>query len=401
MIIFRTALAPLIVLTLVSGCKITKPKQNKAAVVVIGPEAPSTGSGSAPPVVVDPVPVAGWVASPALAGVANIASNFDINAALDNTSIPGSMAPDIVGAFRFTCTAGQVLKDDPIVYPGQPGKSHVHQFFGNTAADANSTYQSLRTTGQSTCLSPLNRSAYWMPAMLDGKGSVVRPHHVTIYYKNYPKSSPRCQGLEGEGEGTCVPLPNGLRFIFGYDMVTQKAKTGSTYFNCAGPTATSGHYADLPTALANCPAGQGNRVGAVIRAPACWDGKNLDSPNHRDHIGYMVRNSTTGTYKCPTTQPFLIPAFTMQVWWEIGAEDDPKLWKFSSDDMRPDLPSGSTFHADWFGAWDNVIMAMWMDNCINKMLSCAAGNLGNGKIMKLAAGQTWTTPAPRLVPVPQ
>ena len=358
------------------------------------PEEPSTGGGTTTTPESPTSTTNGFYSEESL-----IPSNFDIYSELVNTPIPASMAPDIVGAFRFTCTAGQIIKDDPIVYPGQPGKSHLHQFFGNTAADANSTYQSLRTTGQSTCKSPLNRSAYWMPAMLDGKGNVVRPDHVTIYYKNYPKSSPRCQGLEGEGEGYCTPLPNGLRFIFGYDMLTGKTRTGSLYFNCAGPTATSGHYADIPTALANCPVGEGNRVGAVIKAPACWDGKNLDSPNHRDHIGYMVPIS--GKYRCPTTHPRLIPAFTMQVWWNVLAEDDPKLWRLSSDDMHPELPRGSTFHADWFGAWDNTIMAMWQDNCIDKMLNCSAGDLGNGKMMKLAAGQSFTTPAPRLVPVPQ
>ena len=31
---------------------------------------------------------------------------------------------------------GQLKADDPIVYPGQPGRSHLHQFFGNDAADA-------------------------------------------------------------------------------------------------------------------------------------------------------------------------------------------------------------------------------------------------------------------------
>ncbi len=76
--------------------------------------------------------------------------------------------------------------------------------------------------GQSTCMSPLNRSAYWMPAMLDGKGNVVRPDHVTIYYKRRPISDPKCSLTSGDpkAEGNCVPLPNGLRFVFGYDMLT-------------------------------------------------------------------------------------------------------------------------------------------------------------------------------------
>jgi hypothetical protein len=34
--------------------------------------------------------------------------------------------------------------DDPTVFPGQAGKSHLHTFFGNTTTGAASTYESLR-----------------------------------------------------------------------------------------------------------------------------------------------------------------------------------------------------------------------------------------------------------------
>ena len=79
-----------------------------------------------------------------------------------------------------------------MVFPGQPGRSHLHQFFGNIRAAAFSTYESLRTTGDCTCNNILNRSAYLMPAMLDGRGSVVRPDFVHIYYKRRTASGPLC-----------------------------------------------------------------------------------------------------------------------------------------------------------------------------------------------------------------
>ena len=61
-----------------------------------------------------------------------VPSNFDINSTLMSASLPASAYPDTVGAFRFICGAGQLTNDDPIMYPGQPGKSHLHQFYGNT-----------------------------------------------------------------------------------------------------------------------------------------------------------------------------------------------------------------------------------------------------------------------------
>ena len=350
-----------------------------------------------------------------------IASNFDtateIQPGCNYTGglvgcVPVTASPDIVGAFRFLCGAGQVMRDDPIVYPGQSGASHLHQFFGNTGANAASTYSSLRTSGESTCTSKLNRSAYWMPAMLDGKGSVVRPDYVAVYYKRRPITDPKCSLTSGDpkAEGNCIPLPNGLRFIFGYDMISGTAPTGHLWFNCDGPTAVSGHFTSITEAMANCPTTPTlvrqwdgsmlptyNRLGAVIQAPDCWDGRNLDSANHRSHVSYQNYDLGDGWPRCPSTHSFVIPAFTMGVWFTVDA--NLGTWHLSSDEMVSNAVPGSTFHADWFGGWDNGAEALWMDNCINKLLNCSAGEFGNGQQMIQSAASKFTA-NPRLVPVP-
>src|SRR3954449_10803207 len=271
-----------------------------------------------------PLLIGGQTSPLKLEGETPIASNGDFNVAMQPTwgsgTIPGSAAPDVVGAFRFICTAGQVLPDDPIVYPGQPGKSHLHQFYGNESANAFSTYASLRGGGQSTCnRGPFaaNRSAYWMPAMLDANGNVVKPLFVAIYYKRRPISDPKCSLTSGDpkAQGNCVPIPNGLKFIFGYDLLTGKAPTGEAWFNCKSPNdkqpvpgVKAGHYLNLSAVAPNCPAGA--QVGAVIEAPGCWDGKNLDSANHRDHVAYGTYG-TWGYKKCDSAHPYVIPTFTL------------------------------------------------------------------------------------------
>jgi hypothetical protein len=310
--------------------------------------------------------------------------------------IPPSAKPDTAGAFRFLCEPGQVSYDDPIVFPGQPGKSHLHQWFGNTAANAASTYESLRRSGKSTCMNTLNRSAYWMPAMLDGKGSVVRPDYVSIYYKRLPKNSPECLAMARNG---CTALPRGLRMIFGYDMITKRANEGGGYFNCDGPGAKSGHFATITEAAEGCPAGA--RLGAVITAPNCWDGKRLDSPNHRDHMANASYGSW-GYLRCPSTHPFVLPAFTMGAWYSVD-QSGAKSWYLASDEMpgMKRAPAGSTFHADWFGAWDDDTLAVWTANCIDKLLNCSGGDLGNGQQLRQSgSGFQWYTKT-RLVPVPQ
>jgi hypothetical protein len=95
--------------------------------------------------------------------------------------------------------------DDPIVYPARRAVP-LHTFFGNTLADANSTAESIRTTGNSTCRGGLaNRSAYWVPTMIDTKdGTPARPPAIGVYYKN------------GFVDGSLVSrFPSGLRMIAG------------------------------------------------------------------------------------------------------------------------------------------------------------------------------------------
>jgi hypothetical protein len=49
----------------------------------------------------------------------------------------GQMPPETnIGAFRIICKPSHMAADDPIVYPDQPGRSHLHTFFGNTGAVA-------------------------------------------------------------------------------------------------------------------------------------------------------------------------------------------------------------------------------------------------------------------------
>ncbi len=375
------------------------------ATVPAAPAATPVAAGPAAPASPAATPAASSPAAPITGELASIASNFDINSELvpawGTAAIPVSAAPDDVGAFRFICAASHEASDDPIVYPGQAGRSHLHQFFGNTGANANSTYASLRTTGESTCTSKLNRSAYWMPAMLNGKGQVVRPDFVSIYYKRLPTNSATCK-KQGKA---CVNLPRGLRFIFGYDMLNPaSAKTGEGYFNCQGTGSTPGNYRTIVEAAKYCPVGA--QLGAIISAPSCWDGVNLDSPDHRSHVAYPGYGDW-GYLKCPATHPYVIPTFTLGSWYTTDADLNRsgtwdktlKSWHLSSDEMMGGMEPGSTFHTDWFGAWDDTVMAMWSANCIDKLLNCSGGDLGNGKQLKSYSGFSFTA-SPRLVPVP-
>lgn len=331
----------------------------------------------------------GWVPSPSLAGLPATPSPFPISEGLQPSwgsgKIPPSAAPDVVGAFRFIMRAAGTNNDDALVYPCQPGKSmHLHQYYGRKGWSACSTYESMRASaGQPgndfNGFKCLNCSGYWEPAMLDAAGNPVSPLFVSGYYKRRPASDPKCGGLGTVfgAIGKCIPVPNGLRMIFGYDLITGKSPTGSLWFNCTGPTAKSGTYPSLTIALANCPVGAGNKLGAIIEAPNCWDGKNLDSPNHRDHVAYQVPNTNTGQRACPATHPYAFAGLTLGAWFPVV----PGM-HLSCDMMLPNSPSGTCFHGDYFENWAPEVKAMWEENCINGFKNASGGDLCNGLQLK-------------------
>ena len=355
-----------------------------------------------------PAPTAATGPSDTISGGAPIPSGFDVDAGLQAAwgtgAIPKSSAPDVLGAFRFICGSGHLSYDDPIVYPCQPGVSHLHQFYGNTGTNAYSTFETLRTSGKSSCAngtdSPGNRSAYWTPAMLDGKGNVVQPDWEAVYYKRRPISDPKCSRTSGDpqAEGDCVPIPNGIQFTFGFNPANPSApKTGGPHFVCSGADAGTGTYPDIPSAAPNCPVG--TQLLAELDAPSCWDGQNLDSPDHRSHIAEPSYGSW-GYLKCDAQHPFVIPTFHLAIAYTVAPGDDLTQWTLSSDHLAPNQPHGYTLHGDYKEAWDDDVKAMWTKGCVDGLLNCSGGDLGNGRQI-IGAQQPsygWTNPN-HLVPL--
>ena len=368
-----------------------------------------------PPAGQTPAPNSTTVVATGLIGADPIADNFDYAAGFEPTTYPGGIPPfgriDDLGAFRFTCHPGadQLLKDDPIVYPGQRGVSHLHMFIGNTLANANSTYESLRTTGGSSCDNQgqswaINRSSYWTPAMMDGVGHAMLPDYVQVYYKRFPIQGPGCVGPMAIG--ICTDLPNGIRFIFGYNM---KSGTGgpagegtrdywSMSYGCAQndannvviPASATGRFhtiADI--AAAGCPVGA--RLEAKLDAPQCWDGKNLDTPDHRSHMVYPPDGTDKGLgYVCPADHPYQIPLISYFWYYTVDANFVAGKWHLSSDEMLPGfvvgagspVKAGTSLHMDYFEAWSPKAKAVWQANCINGPRSCSSGDMGDGTAIK-------------------
>lgn len=60
---------------------------------------------------------------------------------------------------------------------------------------------------------------------------------------------------------------------------------------------------------------------------SCWDGKNLDSPNHQDHVSYPASgpSSFLTTSDCPASHPVKIPQLMLEVSLDTDGKQ-PCLW---------------------------------------------------------------------------
>ena len=289
--------------------------------------------------------------------------------------------------FRTICDFSHMAKDDPIVFPGQPGKSHVHAFFGNTAADAFLTPENIRTRGKSTCRGgTIDLSARWQPVMVDDRTSkAIKPSLMIVYYKS----------------GAWVdikqiqPLPPGLRMIAGNPKATTSEEAGASAFVCNGIQQAG---VDLH-AIPQCAGGEA--IWAAVLFPQCWDGKNLDSPDHKSHMHYGGDQAgpTALSNGCPASHPVLLPLITLTVVYP--AWTDPEQWKharLSSDMYDRAKPGGYSLHGDWFNGWDPEINKAWTVSCLNAGKDCGAELLGDNRRMGYCGGRNSDcAPPPRAV----
>lgn len=270
------------------------------------------------------------------------------------------------GNFRMACNYSHFSYDDPIVFPNQPGKSHLHMFFGNTGVDAYTDKNSLMNSGGGSCNGfELNRSGYWTPAMLDGKGNAVVPDQIILYYKTKDPS-------------TVKGLPEGLKMIAGNatkESFTADYKLG---WSCGASGTSYNRSNRIPNNCGNDP------INAYIQFPFCWDGKNLDSADHISHLVYINDNQS-----CPGSHPVRLPQITILMYFPAG---NTSGWHLSSDKSGGfNTGPGATLHADWFGGWHPEALDLWMNGCMVRARNCSFGQTGTNRMFqKLNNHQNYT-----------
>jgi hypothetical protein len=238
------------------------------------------------------------------------------------SAAPGTSSPQVNqnrngggNGFTVTCDFSHSARVDPIVMPGMTTMGHLHEFFGNTTTNENSTGASL-LTGGTTCNDQNDLSAYWFPALYQD-GVRVEPTSLRARYSRLG--------------GNVTAFPQGFMAVTGRSDST--ARWGC---NTGRQTTFTSTLSDVPTC------GGGARLVAEVKFGDCWDGTSLDSV---DHVSHLVASSAVGGGRpeCPSTHPVRVPEVTIQAQYPAAA----------TGGVGVTLASGgpTTLHADMFEAW--------------------------------------------------
>ncbi|MGH9187931.1 MAG: DUF1996 domain-containing protein [Acidimicrobiales bacterium] len=234
--------------------------------------------------------------------------------------------------FKTRCDYTRTAPDDPIVFPGMPGVSHSHDFFGSTFTGTVFDSSNL-LAATTTCSNPADHSAYWAPT-LSVSGTPVVPSRVAAYYVSSDPSKPR------------QPYPAGLRMIAGDGSATAPQERTVTAWVC-GQTDVRG------TPPISCP--PGSMLALRILFPDCWNGMTVDSADHKSHMAYALADGS-----CAATHPIPVPKLVTIVHYPIGGTPDLSLSNGGIDSA----------HADFVNGWEPAALAALVSSCINGGVRC-------------------------------
>ncbi len=334
---------------------------------------------------------------------------------------PGSDT-DEFGSFRMRCALSHLNYDDAIVFPGMEGNSHLHTYFGNIDLDFSTTIENVNVGRGSTCQGDqLNMSGYWVPTVLrpeyeqnadgsyrrDGSGQpiptggyvVVHPLNSWWLDDNGVPMRDGSGALMSTGNyGTDIyykraysirepvaAMPLGLRMIAGNASATPRSPQHPTITEWSCHDERGGGSPTIPT----CNIGPTFpdipwRVHMTVLFPPCWDGMNLDSPDHKSHMSYPEYVESGNFFRCPATHPVLLPQVSYQIYYPVmpettGPTGDTSDWFLSSDTYPSDIGAGgASAHGDWYMAWHPEVIDTFTEHCINQERHCSHGDLGNG-----------------------
>ncbi|NJP49673.1 DUF1996 domain-containing protein [Streptomyces sp. SBST2-5] len=296
----------------------------------------------------------------------------DIKSVQPNVKEPEPGAGASTGTFSSECGVnanGLFNSDNVIAAPGvSNGAHHFHDYIGNQDTNAFSSDEDL-AAAETSCEDQRDKSAYYWPVLrlqngkqerdadqpgggIEGNvGEIVTPKDVTLTFVGNPQSE-------------VVAMPRLLRIITGdaKSFVNGPANANASW-SCTG-------FEDrqLKDKYPLCP--EGSDVVRTFKFQSCWDGRNIDSANHRTHMAF-----TDGNGNCPSGFK-AIPQLVQRIVYDVDApslEDGGKTTPlFAVDSFPEQLHKPITDHGDFINVFDEDLMNEMVD-CINSGRECGAG----------------------------
>ncbi|WP_086664908.1 DUF1996 domain-containing protein [Lentzea kentuckyensis] len=175
-------------------------------------------------------------------------------------------------------------------------------------------------------------------------GEIQRPEVAELQFRGSPV-------------GKVVAMPKFLRILYGDAKAGQNGpKNARDSWTCTG-FEDKVQLAKYPI----CP--QGSKVKRIHDFPSCWDGKNIDSEKHREHILFPDKNSG----KCPKgfkAVPQLRISLTYNIPRDIQEKGQYKVDSFPEEEHNP-----ITDHDDFANVMSQQIMNRLV-NCVNTGKKC-------------------------------
>ncbi|KAF2649300.1 hypothetical protein K491DRAFT_208702 [Lophiostoma macrostomum CBS 122681] len=284
-----------------------------------------------------------------------------------------SLVSPASGFFVLQCYSRLVdERVDPILSPGV-ASGHVHVISGGNGFNATMDYKKARTSTCSTCNFKQDLSNYWtpklyfeaqngsflsVPIIVDTNGGNLGG--MTVYYLT--RGGPDNDKLRA--------FPPDFRMIAG-DSTKRKATN-----DFAGQAVTHKCIGvDGPDSM-GLPTTQCDTIRAQITFPACWDGKNLDSADHKSHVSYP-KDGTYDGGRCPSTHPVHLATLFYEASYDTRSfkniwYGDKQPFVFANGDA-----TGYGYHGDFINGWDEAILQKGLDKCNASVVDCDKSVFGD------------------------